>query len=103
MGLRAAHSPSIWNQAVYGLFRECLQNGKTDHGVPSADGSKAERVLDNSQIRRKSDKTGRARSPAAGKPGWADGLRKLYDDVVAEPLPDSFEDLLKILDKPTDG
>ncbi|MFM5908107.1 MAG: NepR family anti-sigma factor [Novosphingobium sp.] len=35
----------------------------------------------------------------AGKPGWADGLRKLYDGVVAEPLPDSFEDLLKRLDQ----
>jgi hypothetical protein len=34
-----------------------------------------------------------------GKPGWADGLRKLYDGVVAEPLPDSFEDLLKKLDQ----
>ncbi|MFM5929273.1 MAG: NepR family anti-sigma factor [Novosphingobium sp.] len=34
-----------------------------------------------------------------GKPGWADGLRKLYDGVVAEPLPDSFEDLLKRLDQ----
>ena len=33
------------------------------------------------------------------KPGWADGLRKLYDGVVAEPLPDSFEDLLKKLDQ----
>jgi Anti-sigma factor NepR len=34
-----------------------------------------------------------------GQPGWADGLRKLYDDVVSEPLPDSFEDLLKKLDR----
>ena len=34
-----------------------------------------------------------------GKPGWADGLRKLYDGVVAEPLPDSFEDLLRKLDQ----
>ena len=33
-----------------------------------------------------------------GKPGWADGLRKLYDSVVDEPLPDSFDDLLKKLD-----
>lgn len=34
-----------------------------------------------------------------GKPGWADGLRKLYDSVVDEPLPDSFNDLLKKLDQ----
>ncbi|MFM5923091.1 MAG: NepR family anti-sigma factor [Novosphingobium sp.] len=33
------------------------------------------------------------------KPSWADDLRKLYDDVVAEPLPDSFEELLRKLDQ----
>jgi len=34
-------------------------------------------------------------------PGWADGLRQLYDSVVDEPLPDSFKDLLsKLDDKP---
>jgi len=42
----------------------------------------------------------RPRKPAA--PGWADGLRKLYDDVVSEPLPDSFNDLLKKLDRADD-
>ncbi len=40
------------------------------------------------------------RKPAA--PGWAGGLRKLYDDVVSEPLPDSFNDLLKKLDRAED-
>ncbi|HMP57369.1 MAG TPA: NepR family anti-sigma factor [Novosphingobium sp.] len=39
----------------------------------------------------------------ANRPGWADGLRKLYDDVVAEPLPDSFEDLLRKLDQAGNG
>ena len=33
------------------------------------------------------------------QPGWAEGLRKLYDNVVAEPLPDHFEALLKKLDQ----
>lgn len=33
------------------------------------------------------------------KPGWADGLRHLYDSVVEEDLPDSFKDLLSRLDK----
>ena len=33
-----------------------------------------------------------------GEPGWASGLRKLYNSVVDEPLPDSFRDLLKKLD-----
>ncbi|MFM5954835.1 MAG: NepR family anti-sigma factor [Novosphingobium sp.] len=37
------------------------------------------------------------------KPSWADDLRKLYDDVVAEPLPDSFEELLRKLDQDGNG
>jgi len=32
------------------------------------------------------------------KPGWASGLRQLYDAVVEEPLPDSFNDLIAKLD-----
>ena len=32
------------------------------------------------------------------QPGWADGLRQLYDSVVSEPLPDNFKDLLAKLD-----
>lgn len=31
-------------------------------------------------------------------PEWAAGLRRLYDSVVDEPLPDSFMDLLSQLD-----
>jgi len=34
----------------------------------------------------------------AAEPEWADGLRKLYDSVVEEPIPDSFKDLLSKLD-----
>lgn len=34
------------------------------------------------------------------EPEWARGLRDLYDDVVDEPLPPSFHDLLAKLDKP---
>ncbi|TCM18100.1 hypothetical protein EDF56_105450 [Novosphingobium sp. PhB165] len=40
----------------------------------------------------------RTHAPAEGEPGWATGLRKLYNSVVDEPLPDSFRDLLKKLD-----
>ena len=29
---------------------------------------------------------------------WTDGLKKLYDSVVDEPLPDTFRDLLSKLD-----
>jgi hypothetical protein len=37
--------------------------------------------------------------PGQNKPDWADGLRRLYDSVVNEPLPDAFADLLKRLDE----
>lgn len=36
-------------------------------------------------------------------PEWALGLRRLYDSVVEEPLPDSFMDLLDQLDSRDDG
>jgi hypothetical protein len=31
-------------------------------------------------------------------PGWASGLRQLYDSVAHEPLPDTLKDLLSKLD-----
>ncbi|MFN2101079.1 NepR family anti-sigma factor [Altererythrobacter sp. MF3-039] len=34
----------------------------------------------------------------SNEPGWADGLRQIYDSVVNEPLPDNFKDLLSKLD-----
>ncbi|WP_336979938.1 NepR family anti-sigma factor [Altererythrobacter fulvus] len=41
----------------------------------------------------------RAAAQAKGKPPeWADGLKRLYDSVVEEPLPDAFKDLLSRLD-----
>lgn len=38
------------------------------------------------------------RTQQGEKPGWAMGLRQLYDSVVDEPLPPSFSDLLSKLD-----
>lgn len=35
---------------------------------------------------------------SANMPGWTAGLRQLYDEVVEEDLPDSFQDLLNKLD-----
>ncbi|MGI8943663.1 MAG: NepR family anti-sigma factor [Qipengyuania sp.] len=32
-------------------------------------------------------------------PGWANGLRELYDSVVEEDIPNSFKDLLSKLDE----
>lgn len=37
--------------------------------------------------------------PAGDMPGWTNGLRQLYDQVVDEDLPDSFRDLLARLDE----
>jgi hypothetical protein len=37
------------------------------------------------------------------EPGWANGLRRLYNSIVDEPLPDSFDDLLKKLDREDDA
>ncbi|WP_394729761.1 NepR family anti-sigma factor [Altererythrobacter sp. GH1-8] len=46
----------------------------------------------------------RSNSGQPRKPDWADGLRKLYDSVVDEPLPDNFKDLLaKLDDEPESG
>lgn len=41
---------------------------------------------------------GGEKSKNGENPGWASGLRQLYDSVVDEPLPDSFKDLLAKLD-----
>ncbi|MCW2362285.1 MULTISPECIES: NepR family anti-sigma factor [Sphingobium] len=37
------------------------------------------------------------------KPVWAEGLRRMYDEVVEEQLPDDFVALLKKLDKSGDS
>jgi hypothetical protein len=48
----------------------------------------------------KKDTKGAApRQDAKGRdPEWAAGLKRLYDSVVDEPLPDAFKDLLSKLD-----
>jgi hypothetical protein len=48
----------------------------------------------------KKDKKGLAPNTGAAPrdPEWAAGLKRLYDSVVEEPLPDTFVDLLKKLD-----
>ena len=47
-------------------------------------------------------RTGRRNAPSAKKagsePDWTDGLRRLYDSIIDEPLPKSFAELLKRLD-----
>lgn len=46
----------------------------------------------------KPEKNVDAKAPRHKRPEWAGGLRRLYDDVVNEPLPDSFDELLRKLD-----
>jgi hypothetical protein len=48
----------------------------------------------------KKDKTGTAPKEGARPrdPEWAAGLKRLYNSVVDEPLPDAFTDLLNKLD-----
>ncbi len=36
------------------------------------------------------------------EPEWTSGLKKLYNSVLDEPLPDSFNDLLSKLDENED-
>jgi hypothetical protein len=36
-------------------------------------------------------------------PEWADGLKRLYDSVLDEPLPESIAQLLDKLDGPPHG
>lgn len=40
-----------------------------------------------------------AAADGRGEPGWASGLKQLYESVVDEDLPDTFKDLLAQLDK----
>lgn len=41
---------------------------------------------------------GKALENVEKQPGWAKGLRQLYDSVVEEPIPDNFQELLDKLD-----
>ncbi|MBN8830560.1 MAG: hypothetical protein J0G94_08005 [Sphingomonadales bacterium] len=43
-----------------------------------------------------------AERKARAKPVWAEGLRRMYDEVVEEQLPDDFAELLKKLDQTSD-
>lgn len=37
------------------------------------------------------------------QPGWIQGLRQIYNSVLEEPLPPSFDNLLKKLDEENGG
>ncbi|XUU60961.1 NepR family anti-sigma factor [Erythrobacter sp. HA6-11] len=59
--------------------------------------------LQDKHFKQPSEKSGAPAAGQAPKPEWADGLRKMYDSVVDEPLPDSFKDLLSKLDEAESG
>lgn len=44
-----------------------------------------------------------AQNKARAKPVWAEGLRRMYDEVVEEKIPDDFAALLKKLDNSGDA
>ena len=50
-------------------------------------------------VKSPASKSGTSKGADGNQPGWAQGLRQLYNSVVHEPLPDSFDDLLKKLDR----
>ncbi|MDE1467161.1 NepR family anti-sigma factor [Aurantiacibacter sp. D1-12] len=47
--------------------------------------------------------TENADAPKQDGPEWTSGLKRLYDSVLDEPLPDSFKDLLSKLDENENG
>jgi len=73
------------------------QNGKD--GAARGVSSQSARA-DEQQARAAGSAGGSARSQRAAHaaPEWAGGLRQLYDSILDEPLPDSFQSLLAKLD-----
>ena len=56
-------------------------------------------TVDNSSASKHGTSGGKAAKTGEGdRPDWALGLRRLYDSVVEEDLPDNFKDLLSQLD-----
>lgn len=54
-------------------------------------------MKDAQQSKRKTGSDAATPTPASEQQ-WSDGLKRLYDSVVEEPLPDSLKDLLSRLD-----
>lgn len=54
-------------------------------------------MKDAEQAKRKPDSEAATPTPASDQQ-WSDGLKRMYDKVVEEPLPDALRDLLSRLD-----
>jgi len=76
---------------LYGVMESHLDN-LAGHGTNGNMSSKSEST---SALRK-----GR---PVRSRPVWADGLKRMYDEVVDEKLPDDFLALLKKLDGDSDS
>ena len=53
-----------------------------------------------SGARKKAGAAAKGKRPAKSRqePDWTSSLKRLYDSVVEEPIPDAFKDLLNKLD-----
>ena len=53
-----------------------------------------------SGVRKKTGAAAKGKRPtkARHEPDWTSSLKRLYDSVVEEPIPDAFKDLLNKLD-----
>lgn len=77
--------------------------GASDPFIRKTHGGRRSRKRMSKDKPMKNPGTRRRTSARANSPEWADGLRKLYDSVVEEPLPDSFAQLLDKLDGDAHG
>lgn len=55
-------------------------------------------LMSDSETSGEGNKASPAPATAGERPDWAASLKKLYDSVVDEPLPDTFQELLAKLD-----
>ena len=76
---------------LYGVMESHLDN-LACHGTNGIMSSKSE-----------STSAGGKGRAARTRPVWADGLKRMYDEVVDEKLPDDFLALLKKLDGDSDS
>jgi hypothetical protein len=72
-----------------------IQNPLDNQDVPGSYGEMSSESK-KAKVQRKSSGPDR-------KPVWAEGLKRMYDSVVDEKIPDDFADLLKKLDDAGDS
>ena len=80
--------------------RNAVGRGRRNRALSASLGRFIYTMTANSPHERRPDNAGAdgSRTDKTSQPEWANGLRRLYDSVVEEDLPDSFKDLLSQLD-----